>query len=59
VKKLNAAMNEGLATAEMKAVIAKLGAVSPLGPPEQFAQFIATQITKWRGVAKASNIKVD
>jgi tripartite-type tricarboxylate transporter receptor subunit TctC len=59
VKKLNAAMNEGLATAEMKAVIAKLGAVSPLGPPEQFAQFITAQITKWRGVAKASNIKID
>ena len=59
VKRLNAAMNEGLATAEIKAVIAKLGAVSLLGSPEQFAQFIAAQITKWRGVAKASNIKVD
>ena len=31
VKKLNAAMNEALATAEIQAIIAKLGAVSPLG----------------------------
>ena len=52
-------MNEGLATAEVKDLIAKLGAVSPLGPPEQFAQFITAQITKWRGVAKASDIKID
>jgi tripartite-type tricarboxylate transporter receptor subunit TctC len=59
VKKLNAAMNEGLATAEVKDAIARLGAVSPLGSPEQFAAFIAAQTIKWRGVAKAANISID
>jgi tripartite-type tricarboxylate transporter receptor subunit TctC len=59
VKKLNAAMNEGLATAEVKDAIARLGAVSPLGSPERFAEFIAAQTTKWRGVAKAANITID
>ena len=59
VNKLNAAMNEGLATAEVKATIARLGAVSPLGSPAEFARFIAAQNTKWQAVAKAANIKID
>jgi tripartite-type tricarboxylate transporter receptor subunit TctC len=59
VKKLNAAMNEGLDTAEVKAAIARLGAVSPLGSPDQFAQFIAAQVRKWQGVAKAANIRIE
>jgi tripartite-type tricarboxylate transporter receptor subunit TctC len=59
VNKLNAAMNEGLQTAEMKEMIAKLGAVSPLGSPAQFGAFIAAQYQKWQSVAKAANIKLD
>ena len=41
VNMLNAAMNEGLGTPDMRETIAKLGAVSPLGSPEDFAGFIA------------------
>jgi tripartite-type tricarboxylate transporter receptor subunit TctC len=59
VNKLNAAINEGLQTSEMKATIAQLGAVSPLGSPDEFAQFIAAQHHKWHGVATAAKIKVD
>jgi tripartite-type tricarboxylate transporter receptor subunit TctC len=59
VEKLNAAINEGLQTEEMKTVIAGLGAVLPLGSPRDFAQFIATQSKKWQDVAKAGNIKVE
>ncbi len=59
VNTLNAAMNEGLATPDVKAMIARLGAVSPLGTPAEFAAFIAAQNEKWRGVAKAANIKVE
>ncbi len=56
---LNAAMNEGLNTPEMKATIARLGAVSPLGSPADFAKFIAAQHNKWKDVAKSANIKVE
>ena len=59
VSKLNNALNEGLSTPEMRETIAKLGAVSPLGTPEEFAAFIAAQNDKWRAVARAANIKVD
>ena len=59
VEKLNAAMNEGLQTAEMKATIARLGAVSPLGSAEQFTQFISTQYRKWQDVGKSANIRID
>jgi len=59
VGKLNGALNEGLGTPEMRATIAGLGAVSPLGTPQEFAAFIAAQNEKWRAVARAANIKVD
>ncbi len=59
VAMLNAAMNEGLSTPEMKATIARLGAVSPLGSPADFAGFIAVQHNKWKDVAKSANIKVE
>ena len=59
VAMLNTAMNEGLSTPEMKATIARLGAVSPLGSPADFAGFIAVQHNKWKDVAKSANIKVE
>ena len=52
-------MNEGLNTPEMKATIARLGAVSPLGSPADFAAFIAAQHNKWKDVARSANIKVE
>ena len=59
VTMLNTAMNEGLSTPEMKATIARLGAVSPLGSPADFARFIADQHNKWKDVARTANIKVE
>jgi tripartite-type tricarboxylate transporter receptor subunit TctC len=59
VNRLNTAMNEGMSTPEMRAAIDRMGAVSPLGSPEDFARFIAAQTQKWQAVAKAANIKVD
>jgi tripartite-type tricarboxylate transporter receptor subunit TctC len=59
VKKLNTTLNEGLQTAEMKDTIAKLGAISPLGSPEDFSKFIMAQFRKWQAIAKAANIKID
>ena len=59
IKRLNAALNEGLATPETKEAIKKLGAVSKPGSPEDFARFIKTQYEKWQDVAKAANINID
>jgi tripartite-type tricarboxylate transporter receptor subunit TctC len=59
ISKLNSALNEGLSTPEMRETIAKLGAVSPLGTPDEFAAFIAAQNDKWRAVARTANIRVD
>jgi tripartite-type tricarboxylate transporter receptor subunit TctC len=59
VGKLNAAINEGLKAPDMQETLTKLGAVTNPGPPEQFGAFIAAELEKWRGVAKAANVKID
>jgi tripartite-type tricarboxylate transporter receptor subunit TctC len=59
VRALNAAINEGLATDEVQAMITKLGAISRPGTPEDFAAFIAAEGQKWEAVAKAANVKID
>ena len=59
VNQLNAAINEGLRTAEMQDTITKLGAVTNPGTPGEFGAFIATQVEKWTAVGKAANIKID
>jgi tripartite-type tricarboxylate transporter receptor subunit TctC len=59
VDALNAAINEGMKTQEMQDTVKRLGAVSLLGTPAEFASFIATQNEKWRSVARTANIKVD
>ena len=59
VAKLNAAINEGLGTAEMRETISKLGGVPTLGAPEELGRFMGDQGAKWSAVAKAANIKVE
>jgi tripartite-type tricarboxylate transporter receptor subunit TctC len=59
VGKLNAAINEGLGSAEMRETITKLGGVPTLGTPEELGRFIAAQTGRWREVARRANIKVD
>jgi tripartite-type tricarboxylate transporter receptor subunit TctC len=56
---LNKTINDGLRSPENQATIARLGAVSNLGTPEDFAAFIAAQYRKWLQVAKSSHITVD
>lgn len=59
VAKLNAAINEGLGTVEMRETITKLGGVPTLGSPEELGTFMAQQTEKWREVARKANIKVE
>ncbi|MEJ0077791.1 MAG: tripartite tricarboxylate transporter substrate-binding protein [Alphaproteobacteria bacterium] len=59
VATLNAAINQGFAADEMRAMVAKLGSALALGTPEEFGAFMSAQGAKWSAVAKAANIKVD
>jgi tripartite-type tricarboxylate transporter receptor subunit TctC len=56
---LNKTINEGLQTAENKAAITHLGAISNPGSPEEFSAFIAAQHHKWLQVAKSAHISID
>src|SRR5262249_469127 len=54
IGKLNAAINDGLNSAETKASFAKLSALSQPGSPQQFAAFIAEQSPIWAELVKLS-----
>jgi tripartite-type tricarboxylate transporter receptor subunit TctC len=56
VEKVNAAINAGLASADTKAKLAKLGATAKPGSPAQFASFIAGEVPKWTAMAKLTGI---
>jgi tripartite-type tricarboxylate transporter receptor subunit TctC len=59
VTKLNAAINEGMQSADITERLTKLGAVSRANSPAEFAGFIAAEHAKWSGLARSANIKVD
>jgi tripartite-type tricarboxylate transporter receptor subunit TctC len=59
VKKINAAMNQGLATDEMQKLITNSGSESKPNTPEEFARYIAAQHKIWIDVGKAAGVKID
>jgi tripartite-type tricarboxylate transporter receptor subunit TctC len=59
VNRLNAALNDGLRTDEIRNTITRLGAVTNPGTPAEFGAFIAAQFEKWKAVAKTANVKID
>ena len=59
VGKLNAAINETLRSAEMKASMGKLGFEAKVGSPGDFARFIAAEIPRWEELVKSSGVKFD
>ena len=59
VIKLNSAINASLASPQVTAAFAKLGAEVRPGPPQAFAAFLAAETRKWSQVAKTANIKLE
>jgi tripartite-type tricarboxylate transporter receptor subunit TctC len=59
VAKLNAAINEGFTTDDMRLAMLRMGSQLSLGSPEAFAAFMKQQGEKWRGVAEKASVKVD
>ena len=56
---LNAAINESLADARVKARFADIGAMPLGGSPDDFAKLIVRETEKWAQVIRAANIKAD
>ena len=59
VARLNAAINEALATPELKAALGRLGNRTLGGRPEQLTRKIESDIARWSPVVKALNLKAE
>jgi tripartite-type tricarboxylate transporter receptor subunit TctC len=59
VGKLNAAINEGLQSADMRESLAKFNVEPNVTSPQEFSAFLAAEARKWAEVVKATNIKVE
>jgi tripartite-type tricarboxylate transporter receptor subunit TctC len=59
VMRLNAELNAGLNSPEMKERFKSLAALSRPGTPEDFRAFIVSEIPKWQAMAKLAGIKAE
>jgi len=59
VNKLNATINEGMGTADVKETMTKLVAVPSLGSPQDFAAWIAAQAPVWAEVVKVAGARIE
>jgi tripartite-type tricarboxylate transporter receptor subunit TctC len=59
VRRINAAVAEALASAEMKAALSKLGFDPMVTTPEQFGAFIANELRKWPPLLQAAGLKAE
>jgi tripartite-type tricarboxylate transporter receptor subunit TctC len=57
--RLNAVLNEGLQSADIRANLVKAGTEAKPGSPADFADFIAAQHRRWVEVGKAGGVKID
>ena len=59
VDKVNAAINDGLNSAEMNRSLAKFNVEPNIGSPQEFRSFLDTEAKKWGDIVKAANIKIE
>jgi tripartite-type tricarboxylate transporter receptor subunit TctC len=59
VEKLNAAINQAFQAPDIRARFADLGAELKLGPRQEFAAFINSEIKRWTAITAAAGITVD
>ncbi|MFM9971830.1 MAG: Bug family tripartite tricarboxylate transporter substrate binding protein [Burkholderiales bacterium] len=57
LNKLNAAVNAGLASAELKATFAKFGMEPKPSSPQELGSFMVEQVRKWPGIIKAAGVR--
>ena len=59
VATLNTAINSVMQSNDVQAALAKLGALSRLGSPEDFRAFVIAENRKWSEVIKSAGLKAD
>jgi len=59
IAKLNAAINEGLDSAETKANLEKFSAIAKPGSPAEFSTFLADEMTKWAEIVRLAGARMD
>jgi tripartite-type tricarboxylate transporter receptor subunit TctC len=57
IDKLNATINEGLRSPEMRASFAKIGTEPVVTTPQEFAALIASEVPKWAEVVRVIGVK--
>src|SRR5262249_37129115 len=57
--KLNAAINQGLTSADAQANLMKLSALTQPGSPQDFTAFIADQAPKWAELVRLSGASIE
>ena len=59
IKRLNALLNEGLLTSDIKANLTKAGTEVNPGSPADFAAYVAVQHKRWLEVGKAAKVQIN
>jgi tripartite-type tricarboxylate transporter receptor subunit TctC len=59
VTRLNAAINDGLRSPDIKATLARFGSEPLIGTPRDFAAFIESEAKKWAETVRLAGVKVD
>lgn len=59
VRKMNLAANDALALPEIKSRIIKDGSIPVGGTPEEFHQFVKSEVASWGDVAREANVVLD
>jgi tripartite-type tricarboxylate transporter receptor subunit TctC len=59
IAKLNAAINDGLASPDTKASLQKFSAIAKVGTPQDFSAFLAAEIPKWAAIVKVAGARMD
>jgi tripartite-type tricarboxylate transporter receptor subunit TctC len=58
IEKLNATINDGLRSPEVRELLAKIGIEPLIMTPREFADLIAREVPKWSAIVKATGVRV-
>lgn len=59
IDQLNAAVNDGLKSADAQQKLAKFSAIAKIGTPEDFRKFLVEQTQKWASIVKLAGARID
>jgi tripartite-type tricarboxylate transporter receptor subunit TctC len=59
ISTLNRVINEGLASAEAKAGLARFSAIAQTGSPQEFGAFVSRELPKWAAIVKLSGARIE